>query len=207
MKMHMAYRKFWLIPGAILILAVIGCCITIGIWQSGPKLPKLRTAPTFSLPNIQGSPVGLSDSAGKVRLIEFFFANCPDICPATTMNMVTMQNHLSESGIFGNQVEFLSITFDPERDTPEALTAYAKQIGINQGPGWQLLRGTEQETQQIANNFGIMVVKQKDGQFAHSIKSLFLIDGEGVIRQVFDMGTTMDTTEIEKSIKKLVKSL
>jgi protein SCO1/2 len=189
----------------ILLVVAISVSIAYGLKQSSSPLPKMKKAPDFTLQNLQGQNVSLSESNGKVRLVEFFFTSCPDICPATTSNMVLMQNNLKEKKTFGSKVQFVSITFDPERDTPEALQQYAKMLSIDQGSGWQMLRGTEETTIKTANDFGLMVVKQKDGQFAHSIRSLFLIDQEGFIRKVFDMGESMDNEVIEKAIIQLTK--
>ncbi|OPH48847.1 hypothetical protein BC351_38015 [Paenibacillus ferrarius] len=189
---------------AVALLALVGLFLVLW-YRQDTALPMIKKAPEFTLQNLKGEPVQLSDSSGKVRIVEFFFGNCVDICPATTSNMVLMQNNLKEKKIFGDKVEFLSITFDPLRDTPEALEKYAKALGIDQGAGWQLLRGSEQQVLQTTNDYGIMAVKQKDGQFAHSIKSLFLIDQNGYIRSIFEMGASMDNETIEKSIRQLLR--
>jgi protein SCO1 len=198
-------QRHWFKAMVILLIVAISVSIAYGLKQGRSPLPKMKKAPDFTLQNLQGQNVSLSESNGKVRLIEFFFASCPDICPATTSNMVLMQNNLKKKKAFGSSVQFVSITFDPERDTPEALQQYAKMLGIDQGSGWQMLHGTEETTLKIANDFGLMVVKQKDGQFVHSISSLFLIDQEGFIRKVFDMGVNMDYEVIEKAIAQLTR--
>ncbi|NEW05676.1 SCO family protein [Paenibacillus sp. SYP-B3998] len=197
-------RKPWYRTTVIVLFTAIVLCLVLWFRQGAAPLPVIKKAPEFSLQDLKGQPLKLSESAGKVRLLEFFFANCPDICPATTSNMVLMQNNLKEKGKFGNKVEFLSITFDPDRDTPEVLEKYGSLLGIDQAAGWHLLRGSEKEVLQTATDYGIMAVKQKDGQFAHSIKSLFLIDQDGFIRKVFDMGESMDNEAIEKSINQLL---
>ncbi|MGO4500246.1 SCO family protein [Paenibacillus sp. 2RAB27] len=199
-------RKVWLRSVTLVCIAAIVLCTVYWVQQGTNPLPKIKVAPEFSLQNLKGEQVKLSDTGGKVRLVEFFFANCTTICPVTTSNMVLMQNNLKEKKKFGKSVAFLSITFDPERDTPEALEKYASLLGIDQAAGWQLLRGNESDVIKTANDFGIMAVKQKDGQFAHSIRSLFLIDQEGMIRKIYDMGDSMDNKVIEKDIKKLSKS-
>lgn len=193
------------IAAAAVVLVAIVVCAALWFRQGTDPLPKVKKAPEFALQNLKGDNVTLGSTNGKVRLIEFFFANCTDICPATTSNMVLMQNNLKKKGLFGSKVEFISITFDPERDTPEALGEYIKMMGIDQAAGWHMLRGSENGVKQTANDYGLMVVKQKDGQFAHSIRSLFLVDREGFIRKVYDMGEAMDNTDIEKAIGKLAK--
>ncbi|MFD0695611.1 SCO family protein [Paenibacillus sp. GCM10027628] len=198
-------QKHWFKAFVLLLIVIISAYTVYWLKQSSDPFPKMKKAPEFTLQNLQGQNVSLSESNSKVRLVEFFFASCPDICPATTSNMVLMQNNLKEKKVFGSKVQFISITFDPQRDTPEVLQRYAKMLGVDKGAGWQMLRGTEEKSLQIANDFGLMVVKQKDGQFAHSIRSLFLIDQEGFIRKVFDMGENMDNVAIEKAIVQLTK--
>jgi protein SCO1/2 len=197
-------RKLWIRAGSIIL--IIAALIGVSFWYRNETtaLPKIKRAPDIRLQNLQGAPVSLQDSNGKVRLVEFFYANCPDICPATTSNMVLVQNELKKKNVFGGKTEFVSVTFDPERDTPDALRQYAKLFGIDPS-GWVLLRGTKEETLKAANDFGIIVVKQPDGSFTHAINSLFLVDQDGYVRKVFDMGQDMDTAAVEKDINRLLK--
>ncbi|MCD1261235.1 SCO family protein [Paenibacillus athensensis] len=197
-------KRPWLRVFTLVIFAAIVVCIAVWFRQGTESLPRIKAAPDFTLQNLQDQPVKLSDSAGKTRLLEFFFASCPDICPATTSHMAHLQENLKSAKLWGDKVQFLSITFDPERDTPDALAEYAKLFGIDTA-NWTLIRGTEEETLKTANDFGLMVVKQNDGQFAHSIRSLFLIDQDGYIRRVFDMGENMNEDEVEQAIVQLAK--
>ncbi len=200
-----ASQKHWFKAALVLLILVLAVVIVYRLQQSNNPLPTVKKAPGFTLQNLTGQNVSLSESTGKVRLVEFFFASCVDICPTTTSNMVLMQNNLKDKNMFGSKVQFISITFDPQRDTSESLQNYSKMLGIDQDAGWQMLRGSEDQTLKIANDFGLMVVKQKDGQFAHSIRSLFLIDQEGFIRKVFEMGENMNNEDIERSIAQLAK--
>ena len=195
-------KKNW-ITAAVLVVALVAG----GGWllsnSGGSDLPVVSAAPAYTLEDLEGKKVTSEEAGGgKVRLVEFFFSNCADICPMTTANMVTIQKKLKADGLFGDKVEFVSVTFDPERDTPEQLKAYAESHGIDQN-GWTILRGTETETWKTAEEFGAYVEKQPDGNFAHSITSLFLVDQDNNVRQVFKMGEEMPTDEVYEEIKKL----
>lgn len=89
---------------------------------------------------------------------------------------------------------------------PEVLREYARRMGLDE-KGWQLLRGEEQETRDIAAKYGVMVQRMDDGQFVHNVTSLQLIDANRNIRKVYSMGEEMDTEEILKDIDSLLADL
>src|SRR5690625_3593407 len=61
----------------------------------------------------------------KARLVEFMYTNCPDVCPVTTLEMSKLRHSLEKEGVFGDEVEFITITIDPNHDTQEILKDYA----------------------------------------------------------------------------------
>ncbi|WP_317890721.1 SCO family protein [Paenibacillus arenilitoris] len=137
-------------------------------------------------------------------MVSFIFTRCPDICPATTANMVLLQDSLRERGVFGKDVEFVSISFDPDNDTPEVLRQYADRMGVDQN-GWTLLRGTEEEVGKLASGYNLSIAKLEDGLFAHSVTSLLLIDRQQRVRNIYRMGEDMDNEIILKEIDDLLK--
>ncbi|TDF92770.1 SCO family protein [Paenibacillus piri] len=189
----------------LLLLALFIGSIVSWLNQESPALPVIKPAPPFTLKNLEGETVQLSDSDGKVRLIEFLFTSCPDVCPMTTYNMVKLQEELKKEGLWGSKVQFQSITFDPVKDTPEVFKKYGDRMGMDYA-GWKLLTGTEAETGEVAKSFGVMVQKMPDGQFVHSVTSLFLVDGAGKIRKVFAMGEDMNNEDILKKIRQIAGS-
>ena len=70
--------------------------------------------------------MSLRDFRGKVVAVTFIFASCTDSCPLLTDNMARVQDKLGSA--FGPKVAFVSITVDPERDTPEVLRQYAREF-------------------------------------------------------------------------------
>lgn len=197
-------KKIRLFPYILLVMAII--LIGYVLYHSNrphDKLPIIKTAPDFTLTDVNGSLINTTSLYGHIRLMEFIFTNCPDICPTTTYNMVQIQNELKTKNLFGDKVEMVAVTFDPVRDTPDVLKQYANRMKMDMS-GWILLRGTEQETQQIMKKYGLTVQDLGDGQFVHTISSLLLVDGNQKIRKVYKMGEEMDNTQIINDIEKLV---
>jgi len=113
--------------------------------------------------------------------------------------------------LFGKDVQFLSVTIDPERDTPELLRKYAEQFEADP-EGWKFLRGDEKETADLARKYQILVQKDNDGNFGH-MNLIVLLDKKGQIRDwisandFIDMegtGERLSPSEITKKIKKPV---
>ena len=196
-----------LFTAVVLVLAAIAIAIWLFVTfnQSG-ALPVKMDSPPFALTNMNGEQVTEARYDNKVRLMSFIFTRCPDICPATTANMTLLQDELKQLGLFGGEVEFVSITFDPENDTPEVLSQYAERMRIDQS-GWTLLRGEEKAVQELAGTYNISIVKLDDGQFVHSITSLLLIDGKQRVRSIYKMGEDMDNAVIIEDIRALVQEL
>src|SRR5258708_6275315 len=90
------------------------------------SLPRIGAAPALTLTRQDGAPLSLSDLRGKVVLLTFIYTSCTDTCPLLTGKMAGLQEKLGPD--FGSRVQFLSITVDPERDTPDILHAYGQRF-------------------------------------------------------------------------------
>lgn len=102
------------------------------------------TIPDFTLTDQSGESVSRDDVfAGHATIVDFVFTNCPFICPPMTRNMRALQQRLDGSG-----VRFVSFSVDPERDTPEALRAFAAKYGADLR-SWTFLTGDLDAVQRI----------------------------------------------------------
>src|SRR5579862_5455894 len=99
-------------------------------------LPVIGQAPQFRLLSQDGAEVALSQFRGKAVALTFIFASCSATCPLLTARLATVQDRLGAD--FGSRIAFLSITVDPEHDTPGVLKQYAKAFGANPA-GWYFL--------------------------------------------------------------------
>src|SRR5271167_2868317 len=107
--------------------------------QDHSGLPVIGSAPDFVLRAEDGAKVSLSQFRGKAVAVTFIFASCSATCPILTAKMATVQTELGSD--FGSKIAFLSITIDPEHDTPEVLQRYARTFGADPA-GWKFLTGS-----------------------------------------------------------------
>src|SRR5680860_386272 len=138
-----------------------------------------KKVPDFKFVNQDGDTITNKDYLGKVYVVEFFFTTCQSICPIMRENLVDIQNKLKGNENFG----IVSITIDPEHDTPQVLKEYAQEHKVT-NPNWNFLTGDLKVIYDMANiGFGIFADEDETvpGGFAHS--GLFaLIDKEGYVR-------------------------
>lgn len=135
-------------------------------------------------------PVSLSDFQGKVVLIFFGYATCPDVCPTTLADYTQIFNRL---GSQSQQAQLIWITVDPERDTPAAMEAYLSHFH----PEFLgFVPTSEENLAEVAAQFYAYYEKQESGSqtgyLVDHTASLFLIDKSGQWRIVYPFKTPLD---------------
>jgi protein SCO1/2 len=168
--------------------------------QEEQRLPTIGAAPDFTLTSQDGAAVTLGDFRGKVVAVTFIYTWCPDVCPMLTDKMARVQDALGPD--FGTKVAFASITFDPKRDTPEALKEYAEAFDANLA-GWSFLTGEPAAVLELAQRYGAAVAPGPDGQLDHSLLTT-LVDRQGVMRVQY-LGYRFDEEEFRQDLLSLVK--
>ena len=164
------------------------------------RLPKIGPAPEFNLTDQDGRRVALKELRGKVLAVTFIFARCTDTCPLLTAKLAAVQDRLGAA--FGPDVRFVSITVDPERDTPEVLKRYAQAHRANSA-GWSFLTGTPAEIRRIAGRYGVIYKKTASGDVDHTFLTS-LIDRGGTLRVQY-MGVRFDPDELLRDLQGLSK--
>lgn len=158
--------------------------------------------PDWTYINQDSTTVTNSDLADYIYITDFFFTSCPSICPKVMKQMLLLQEEFKNEPM----VKLVSFTLDPKRDTPKALSAYAKNIGADTDKWWFLV-GEKEATFDLANEYFVVAYEDKDvpGGFDHSGKIL-LVDKKGHIRS-FSEGTDPSTTpKMIKDTRKLISS-
>jgi protein SCO1 len=163
------------------------------------RLPTIGAAPDFTLTSQDGAEVTLSSLRGKVVAVAFIYASCPDVCPMLTDKMARVQDALGSE--FGSKVAFVSITTDPEHDTPEVLKEYAEAFDANLA-GWSFLTGEPAAVLDVAHRYGVAVVKGADGQVDHTLLTT-LIDRYGTMRVQY-LGYRFDEEEFRHDLESLL---
>ena len=148
-------------------------------------LPVIEPAADFRLTDLDGNEVTLEDFGGKIKIVTFIYTSCPDACLLATGILSRLQGILRDEGLLGARVKLASITFDPERDTPERLAEYAGGFGAD-GESWLFLRGTAADTKAVLSDYDIWTKDLPDGRIDHVMR-VYLIDGEDNIREIYNL--------------------
>ncbi len=143
-----------------------------------------------------------ADVQGKVVLVGYVYTHCPDICPIITFNMRDIQQELAGR----NDFMLISISFDPQRDTPEVLSEYASNYRLDQN-NWQLLTGEPQNVESVLKRLKIGTLKSPT-RFTESGTPVYfidhtdrvtLIDEKGQIRKNYT-GSELNKNEVVNDI-------
>jgi protein SCO1/2 len=167
--------------------------------RDNQRLSRIGPVPEFTLTKDDGKRLALKELRGKVLAITFIFASCTDTCPLLTAKMAGIQNRLGSD--FGPKVFFVSITVDPERDTPEVLKRYAAAHKVNPA-GWAFLTGTPAEIREVAKRYGIFYKKTARGDVDHTFLTS-LVDQNGTLRVQY-IGVKFDPDEMLRDLRSLV---
>jgi protein SCO1 len=185
------------------VLAVIaGYFLTYVFWPESGSLPKIKKVEAFSLEAIQSSEY---DSANnKVKLVNFFYTSCPDVCPLTMTDLKKVQDRLKDENLFGSEAEIVSISFDPENDTEERVREYANHFHAD-FKGWKFLSGRETDIKRVTENFNMNIRMDNGSVVAHSTK-MYLVDQNHYIRAEYDMAGLKESISVEEILAD-IKSL
>jgi len=175
------------ILGAVLLIWILAFASPYQL--HGSEITTQVKAPDIELGRADGSHFSLASLERKVVLIFFGYTSCPDVCPTTLAEMKRVQTEL---GDLASRVEFVFITVDPQRDTPDRTQAYAG--GFSQA--FIGLSGTETDLEPVWRGYGVYR-KIQDSQSAagymvdHSAR-VYLVDAAGNLRVTYPYGTPVD---------------
>jgi protein SCO1/2 len=185
-----------------LAFAALALAVPLGVLLMRPPppadLPVLAELPPFSLVDENAQKVTLADLQGKVWIADFVFTSCADACPRLQQKLKRIQDRLLPPEQGGN-IKLLSISVDPERDTPEKLKQYSQIFGARPGL-WRYLTGPEAEVERtVVKGFRMVMAKvprapEKDSDNAIKGEAfdimhgerLVLLDQKGRIRGYYD---------------------
>src|SRR5215467_8516112 len=156
-------------------------------------------APEFVLLNQEGNRFESTKLHGKVVVLNFIFTTCTDVCPLFTANLAQLQRTLKNDT--GN-VFFVSITTDPEVDSPKVLKSYAQRYGAD-FQNWAFLTGTEEQLKAVWKGLDVRVIKKGRGLVQHTSLTMIL-DRQG-IRRFNHFGEKWQTKDLLSDISTLLE--
>jgi len=190
------------------MLVALAAAATLMLGACSPDKPQFRSidvtgadyARDFKLADHNGQQRTLADFRGKVVVIFFGFAQCPDVCPTAMAELAEVKRLL---GADSGKLQGLFVTLDPERDTPEVLKAY---MG-NFDPAFLALRPEAQELPDLARHFKIFY-KKNEGKTAGSYTldhtaASYVFDPQGRVRLYTRHG--MGPAALSEDLKILLK--
>lgn len=196
-------KKVYFISAALIILGITSGILFFVLRDANATIPD-----NVSLVTQNGDPYLFKEADKKLKLVEFMYINCPDICPTTTQKMNLLKKQLENEGVFGDKIQFITITIDPYNDTPEALTNYMKNFDIENDGNWIFLTGDPdnikqdlQEIKSAAEPFKFQFRDPGDGYYVHTSLT-FLVDENNKFIQKFPMGEDFNNKEVFKEIMK-----
>ena len=181
------------------IAATVALVLASGLWvgcdDENAPLPTLAKVPDFQLTDQDGEPFDVSSLDDDVWIVGFVFTRCSTVCPVITAQMAGLQRRL------GDDVQFVSVSVDPEHDTPAVLRAYAERYRVDQSR-WRFLTGPRAKVREIVvDGFRLRMgePETRDGRFdimhashlllvdqTRHMRGYYPTDGEGLERLARD---------------------
>ncbi|WP_318616288.1 SCO family protein [Sporosarcina sp. YIM B06819] len=147
--------------------------------EEKPQFPKV----TFE--DSQKRKYSIDEFEGKYVFITFIYSMCTTVCIDLEMNMDQVYDLIPKE-YMGKDIQFLSISFDPERDDPERLDDYKNMFTNGDGELWRMARiENQEELEFLLDEFGVIVIPDEYGNFAHN-SAFYLVDRQGTLVEVLD---------------------
>ncbi len=209
-----AYRKLFR-SGLVLVLLFVGYGLFLinrsGSGGSGaPRtapLPVLRTISSMDLVDQGGEPVNLQTFRGQPWFANIIFTRCPGPCARMTQKMRQLQEALPAEA---SEVQLVSLTTDPDFDTPEVLSQYARKFQADIR-SWKFLTGTKEEIVRVSTQEWLLVMLEKGEAERESPNDIFLhstltvlMDGLGRIRGTYEI---LEEGQLEEALADLQRLL
>ena len=166
---------------------------------------KGETVPDFRFTNQEGGPVHLAQFRGQPLLITFIYSRCPlpDYCPRLSTNFAEVARMLRETSpaAFG-RLQMLSVTLDPEFDSPPVLRSYAKRYSAADPElkHWSFVTGSPDQIRKAADFFGLSY-DQQHGEIVHNLRTA-LIDADGKVFELYS-GNQWKPAEVAAQLQQL----
>jgi protein SCO1/2 len=195
-------RNLLIFGGAILI-GLVAILLLLGPTREytfqGSLIDPPVAAPLFELMDVDGQNVQLSDLDGQVVILFFGYTSCPDVCPVTLTDFLQIRSSLGNKA---ENVSFVFVTVDPERDTPERMKKYL----TNFDPEIIGLTGTRTELEPVWASYGVYEAKIEGGSESNYLvdhsSRIYVIDAEGNLLLTYLFGT--ENKVIAEDVRHLV---
>jgi protein SCO1/2 len=201
------------------VVAGLGIVLGTALWlKLGPRqqfgvertdsadgIKQYGSVPDFLLTERNGNSVGLAELRGKIWIADFIYTKCTDTCPLQT----TMMAKLQEEYAGKPDIQFVSFTVDPERDTPHVLSMYAEKHRADANRWYFLTGQRDRIVRLIREGFHLSVAAlpqatDSGGMIPHTPRFV-LVDKQARIRGYYDSREIAGFVRLKNDIDTLVK--
>lgn len=212
-------RSLWLKIGLSLLFAAGAAALYMIVAPLVQPLPVYMALPDVTLIDQEEETFDLAQTRGKVVVLSPIYTYCPDICPLTTAKMKLIQERIQSAGL-DDQVQLVSFTMDPERDSPKVLKRFSGAFNADHS-NWVFLTGTTAQINVLLDSLDLYVERvyyinntpvpedaltnpEADTPYLINHSDLiFLVDRQGNVR-AFPPGSRTDVDDVMQLIQKLV---
>ena len=190
--------------GVLLVLLSVACQPT-----AAPEV--YGRVPEFTLTDQTGAPFSSQALNGRVALLDFVYTHCTDVCPMLSATFAQAQRKLLDEKLLGSKVVLLSLSVDPEHDTPTVLAEYGQQFKADPA-SWKLLTGDWEQVYDVVTGLKVATrpVRPAAGapapggtELTHSSR-IVLLDGQGQVRGYLD-GQDATADDLLAAVKKVMR--
>jgi cytochrome oxidase Cu insertion factor (SCO1/SenC/PrrC family) len=193
----------------VLLVAFVaaGLCLAC---QPQTQMDVYGSTPTFQLTDQSGTPFASDSLMGHVTLLDFVYTHCTDACPLLSATFQEAQRKLADDKLLGTKVMLVSLSVDPQHDTPPVMAEYGQQFKADPG-SWKMLTGDWDAVYDVVTSFKVATRPPRpavdapvpDGtELTHST-AVVLIDRQLQVRAYLD-GADSSADELVAAAKRLI---
>jgi protein SCO1/2 len=197
-------RRFPLPQGSVLwvVLALVPivAVLAFAILQPVKVRPRIGLAPGYAFTEMRGAQLTSEDMRGKLVFYNFTYAGCQAPCVQTSTTMAQVQELVKNVDVGGLPVEFVTVSIDPQRDTPARLQEFAAEIGADTS-NWHFVTGPEERLKNVIGG-GFRMFYEPDGAGGYKLDpTMIMVDGNSIMRAIYersmpDMATVQRDLEL-----------
>jgi protein SCO1/2 len=188
----------------LLVLAAMAC------QQPQPPPDVYGRAPAFSLVDQTGAAFTSEELQGRAVLMDFVYTHCTDACPLLSATFAQTQRQLADAGLLGSRVMLVSISVDPEHDSPPVLAEYAQQFKAD-AAAWRFLTGDWDQVYDVLTGLKLATKPPRpqsglpapDGTELSHTTRVVLIDPQGQVRAYLD-GSDATADDLVKAARRVL---
>jgi protein SCO1 len=197
----------WVAGLSVAVVVAAGCMAC----QPQPELDVFGPAPDFQLTDQTGTGFSSASLAGHVTLLDFVYTHCTDACPTLSATFQQAQRKLADDKLLGDRIMLVSLSVDPQHDTPAVLAEYGQQFKAD-ATGWKFLTGDWNQVYDVVTGFKVATRPPRPAadapapsgtELTHSTR-IILIDAQQQVRAYLD-GQDASPDDLVKAAKRVLK--